>query len=449
MEDKSVKKSVRKITDTVDNSVKKKTVVKKSDSIPAKKTNTRAKKIEESNEELNELFGNSARIVKSQVNKGIEKKEEITKRVPTATKKSIKTTSEVIERIDKKPKTKTIEAVKKTTMSSIASDPMLKKVVKKSEESKVDPKVAKKTSTKVAQTTLTKNGAKIGTKTVAKKVSEKASDVKKIISEEVAKASSEKTSSIKINKNATSEVAKRKAAKPGSTKTNESNLNSENIKTQKVGVNQKKKATTIPYKVSKINEIENEYEKEINLKHLDEELNEKIDFNEFDRELKNRTYISKKERVGLIKKIVYNIIYMGLFIGLLVFSYYGLHKIGGTTFIKDLNILAFTFLGIALILIEIAFNKDNIEKCITGIESLIMGIFTLFLPYLYQITKKSHSKDFVKILILAGIINITYYAIKMIILFLDKKKRFLRKKDDYIKEFEDSIDLFGEDEEEE
>lgn len=446
MEDKSVKKSVKKIADTVDNNIKKTTVVKKSDSIPTKKTNTRAKKIEESNEELNELFGNSARIVKSQVSKGIEKKEKIVKRVPTATKKSIKTTSETIEN---KPKTKTTEVAIKKTMSDVVSNPMVKKVVKKSEESKVNPKVAKKTPTKVVKTTSTKNGEKAGTKTVAKKVSDKASDVKKIISKEVAKASSEKTSSIKINKNATSEVAKRKTAKSGSTKTNESNLTSEKIKTQKVGVNKKKKATTIPYKVSKSNEIENEYEKEINLKHLDEELNEKIDFNEFDKELKNRTYISKKERVGLIKKIVYNIIYMGLFIGLLAFSYYGLHKIGGTAFIKDLNILAFTFLGIAITLIEIAFNKDNIEKCIIGIESLIMGIFTLFLPYLYQITKKSNSKDFVKILILAGIINIIYYAIKMIILFLDKKKRFLRKKDDYIKEFEDSIDLFEEDEEEE
>ena len=92
-------------------------------------------------------------------------------------------------------------------------------------------------------------------------------------------------------------------------------------------------------------------------------------------------------------------------------------------------------------LIETAYKEEKFNKCVNGIEVLLMGGFTLFLPYILQI----FTSEFIRALIISGIVIFVYYFIKSIIVFFINRSKYIRAKDDVSKENEENNAEFEED----
>ena len=80
--------------------------------------------------------------------------------------------------------------------------------------------------------------------------------------------------------------------------------------------------------------------------------------------------------------------------------------------------------------IEVSYKNEDSSKCISGIELLLMGIYTLTLPYISQL----YNSKFMNILFTSGGIVTIYYVIKSIIVYEKNKRKFLRSREDLIKE---------------
>lgn len=76
----------------------------------------------------------------------------------------------------------------------------------------------------------------------------------------------------------------------------------------------------------------------------------------------------------------------------------------------DLNIFSMVFLGISILLFEIAYRKDKGSLAIYGIESLVVAMFTLFLPYIIFELDETNKKYY----LLASIYIAAYYILKSI-----------------------------------
>ena len=162
-----------------------------------------------------------------------------------------------------------------------------------------------------------------------------------------------------------------------------------------------------------------------------------------DEKIKNRKFISKKDNVSIFKNSFYNIIFAILFILFLIFCNYGFFNVTKNALIKDMDLFAFIFLGVSILLFESAYKEDKMVKCVNAIETLIMGIFSLVLPYILQI----YTDKFVNILWISGIVITSYYIIKSIYVFIRNRRRFLRAKNDVSKE-DDVVSEIEEDEDE-
>lgn len=233
----------------------------------------------------------------------------------------------------------------------------------------------------------------------------KSESIKKIITDEVAKTSSEKSSKI-IMKKGKSEIKQ---------KQNEENDN----------------------KVDLISKEIND-EDGININYINEISEEKLDIEKLNKEFKSRKKIPKENMIKIIKKSFGNIIYAIMAIALLIFANYGYYNFNKVSFIKDVNIFAFVYLGISIMFIESAYKKEELSKAVIGLESLCIGIFTLVLPYIYQI----YNENFVNILKIAGLIILCYYLIKSCFIFIHMKNKYVNDNQDFIDndEFEDFDD---------
>lgn len=82
------------------------------------------------------------------------------------------------------------------------------------------------------------------------------------------------------------------------------------------------------------------------------------------------------------------------------------------------NVYAMVFLICSIIILEVAYKKDNASWAISGLEVLILAMFTLFAPYVFfRVDRK-----YVYILI---IIVTLYYIVKIIKISLSEKKKYL------------------------
>lgn len=281
---------------------------------------------------------------------------------------------------EKKASTRVTSSSAKVTSSKTMKDTENKNVPnKKSQNTSRVKKTDENEKTPVVKKTSTNAKSSASVKKAVPKASEKVLDVKEQISKKVEKVSSEKSGQIKINK-------------------------SDNVVA--------------------------EYEKELNINFLEDELEEKFDLDELDKKLKERKKLSKKEGFSIIKNSFYNLIFACVFIYFLIFCNYGFYNIAKTAMIKNLNIFSVVFLVVSIMLIETAYKEDKASKCINGIETLLVGIFTLVLPFILQ----TYTENYIKALSIAGITILVYYIIKSVIVFFLNKRDVLRDKDDVAKE---------------
>jgi len=88
------------------------------------------------------------------------------------------------------------------------------------------------------------------------------------------------------------------------------------------------------------------------------------------------------------------------------------------------------FLGVAIYLFEIAYRKDNGKLAIYGIESLIIAIFTLFLPYIIFELNEENKKYYLT----ASIFVASYYILKSLIIAIKIKSKHMNSNISDVKE---------------
>lgn len=338
------------------------------------------------------------------------------KKIEDNNEKAVK--SAKIDNLNQTTKMKSAEVsdVKKTTRKKVSkADEDIKALKSKSEKSVAKSKNAKDLNDEQEKNKTKKSTPKSTSKSTSK-VSKTATGVKKKITEEIEKATSEKSGQIKIKQK-----------------------NSEGtIEDKKRATKVKSKSTTMPRKklIKPKEEIVEEYDKDINIDFVEDELQRKFDINKFDKELKNRKYIPMKDKKSIFYNSFYNMILAGICILFLVFCNYGFYNIEKNAIIVILKLFSFVFLGFSLMFmessyfIESSYKKEKINNCINGIETLIMGIFTLFLPYILQI----YTTQYVKLLKISGSIVFVYYLVKSIIVYISNRNKYIRSKDDISKD---------------
>ncbi len=89
---------------------------------------------------------------------------------------------------------------------------------------------------------------------------------------------------------------------------------------------------------------------------------------------------------------------------------------------RDIEFFAGVFLGLGILLLEIAYNKDNGKTAVTGIELLCLSFHSLSIMHFMAVFEC----DFRFYLIVSSIIVTIYYVLKAIISYTKEKKAYLK-----------------------
>lgn len=131
---------------------------------------------------------------------------------------------------------------------------------------------------------------------------------------------------------------------------------------------------------------------------------------EIEKEIDEKTKLPNEVKDKIKKEVFTNIVVAAVIVTYFIFIVLG--SIGSIKNVRviDLNIFSMIFLGIAIVLFEVAYRRDQGNIAIYGIESLVVAIFTLFLPYIIFELDETHKKYY----LLASIYIAAYYILKSI-----------------------------------
>lgn len=171
-----------------------------------------------------------------------------------------------------------------------------------------------------------------------------------------------------------------------------------------------------------------------------------------EKEIDEKTKLPNEVKDKIKREVFINIVVAVVIVTYFIFIVLG--SIGSIKNVRtiDLNIFSMIFLGIAIVLFEIAYRKEEGNIAIYGIESLAVAIFTLFLPYIIFELDEAHKKYY----LLASIYIAAYYILKSIYIvnrtrakhmnsisdvkeIVKKEKSKRRVKDDIEEAYEDKV----------
>ena len=149
-----------------------------------------------------------------------------------------------------------------------------------------------------------------------------------------------------------------------------------------------------------------------------------------EKEINEKTKLPNEVKEKIKKEVFTNIMFASVIILYLIFI-----VLGSVDSIKnvraiDLNIFSILFLGITIFLFEIAYKRDNGKLAMYGIESLVVAIFTLFLPYIIFELNKTEKKYY----LMASIYIASYYILKSIAISIKTKNKYMNTNISDIKE---------------
>lgn len=130
-------------------------------------------------------------------------------------------------------------------------------------------------------------------------------------------------------------------------------------------------------------------------------------------EKENNKIINKK----VFENIIIAVILMALFIGI---NYlYG--KVNEEQLKLTMKIASSVFMGLTIIIFEVAYRKDSGKLAINGIESLVLSCFILSITYVITV----NDFDFNLYILVASYAVSIYYVMKAILIYTKEKKKFL------------------------
>lgn len=140
-----------------------------------------------------------------------------------------------------------------------------------------------------------------------------------------------------------------------------------------------------------------------------------------EKEIDEKTKLPDNIKDKIKREVFTNIVVAAVLVTYFIFIVLG--SIGSIKNVRtiDLNIFSMIFLGIAILLFEIAYRKDEGSLAIYGIESLAVAIFTLFLPYIIFELDETHKKYY----LLASIYIAAYYILKSIYIATRTRTKYM------------------------
>lgn len=149
-----------------------------------------------------------------------------------------------------------------------------------------------------------------------------------------------------------------------------------------------------------------------------------------EKEINEKTKLPDNIKEKIKKEIFTNII-----VGSIIILYFILIILGSVDSTKnirtiDMNIFSIIFLGISITIFEISYRKDNGKLAMYGIESLVVAMFTLFLPYIIFELDKTDKKYF----LMSGIYISAYYILKTIFISIKTKNEYMNSNISDVKE---------------
>ncbi len=140
-----------------------------------------------------------------------------------------------------------------------------------------------------------------------------------------------------------------------------------------------------------------------------------------EKEIDEKSKLPDNIKDNIRKEVFTNILIAVIIILYFIFIVSG--SIGTTKNVRtiDLNIFSILFLAIAITLFEIAYRKENVKLAVHGVESLVIAIFTLFLPYIIFELDETYKKYY----LMSSIYIATYYSIKSIYISTKTKNTYM------------------------
>lgn len=140
-----------------------------------------------------------------------------------------------------------------------------------------------------------------------------------------------------------------------------------------------------------------------------------------EKEIDEKTKLPYEIKDKIKKDVFTNIVIASIII--LYFIFIVLGSFGSVKNVRaiDLNIFSILFLGIAIFLFEIAYKKDDGKLAMYGIESLVVAVFTLFLPYIIFELDGTNKKYY----LMASIYIAAYYILKSIYIYTKTKNKYM------------------------
>ena len=140
-----------------------------------------------------------------------------------------------------------------------------------------------------------------------------------------------------------------------------------------------------------------------------------------EKEIDEKSKLPDNIKDNIRKEVFTNILIAVIIILYFIFIVSG--SIGTTKNVRtiDLNIFSILFLAIAITLFEIAYRKENVKLVVHGVESLVIAIFTLFLPYIIFELDETYKKYY----LMSSIYIATYYSIKSIYISTKTKNTYM------------------------
>lgn len=130
------------------------------------------------------------------------------------------------------------------------------------------------------------------------------------------------------------------------------------------------------------------------------------------KELEEKKKLPKEIREKINSKVFINMAILALIIIYFAALNFLMGNIPTELYINSLQVLSIMLLIITLIVFEYGYKKDDGEIWMHGVEVMIIGIFTIYLKYLYSI----YFARYGIVLLIAGIVFLIYYAIKILLI---------------------------------
>lgn len=313
---------------------------------------------------------------------------------------------------------------KKSTTSTTKNTENKAKVVKKVEEAvepKKETKQTNKSTTKKTATVKkaeTKTPVKAESKTVTKKTSNASKtetvapkNNKDNLAKPKVKNESKIEKSVLVEENEKVEDKIKEEAKTTSSKTTKKAKTLDEILKNKEET-KNKKSKPEPNENIKIEESRKDsMEDTVSLKEIRNALQSKVDEN---------------QKRSIIKENIINVMISIAIILYLIIIFTGSKHVKFETLELCLKIFSISFAAIGLVVLEIAYKKDNFKIAISGAEILIFGAINLCMMYVVKL----YPSNLMNVTTYISIAVAVYYLVKVVILSIKNVKQFKKDNND-------------------